>query len=338
MCWWGFYRWPRPQIEIASSAACCMWRATMIEKLYFQESSSLPSKLIIVGPLLMQVDHKRICSHDLPVHLPVGLRHLQEQWLVRKPPVAELRAPQRQGRDFCQTSDLQPSIGEVPAWELRIVFRRRKQLYISLGASLKLLVVCPRVKKSKVWQILSHLLGNLSVLSHAVILRKLADLRWRSFPFHLHRDPLLRGHDVLQREVVGIVTLPHSWHLWKSWENLETKLPWKTFSGWSPCRTQRWPWRQAWQLLTLVEAGHVLVCPRQHWTQLLLLVRRRQTLPLLLSSLPVSKWTSTPSLDFGQKSPCLFQGGVDHKLSILSNSNGDGGEQEGERDGGVEES
>ena len=121
-------------------------------------------------------------------------------------------------------------------------------------------------------------------------------------------------------------------------ENLETKLPWKTFSGWSPCRTQRWPWRQAWQLLTLVEAGHVLVCPRQHWTQLLLLVRRRQTLPLLWNSLPVLEMTSTPSLDFGQKSPCLFQGGVDHKLSILSNSNGDGGEQEGEGDGGVEES
>ena len=124
----------------------------------------------------------------------------------------------------------------------------------------------------------------------------------------------------------------------KIMENLETKLPWKIFSGWSPCRTQRWPWRQAWQLLTLVEAGHVLVCPRQHWTQLLLLVRRRQTLPLLWNSLPVSEKTSTPSLDFGQKSPCLFQGGVDQKLSILSNSNGDGGEQEGERDGGVEES
>ena len=51
----------------------------MIEILYSQESCSLPSKLIIVGPLLVQVDHKGISSHDLPVHLPVGLRHLQEQ-------------------------------------------------------------------------------------------------------------------------------------------------------------------------------------------------------------------------------------------------------------------
>ena len=48
----------------------------MIEILYFQESSSLPSKLIVVGPLLVQVDHQGVGCHDLTVHLPVGLRHL----------------------------------------------------------------------------------------------------------------------------------------------------------------------------------------------------------------------------------------------------------------------
>ena len=41
-----------------------------------EKNKSRPSKLIVVGPLLVQVDHQGVSSHDLAINLPVRFRYL----------------------------------------------------------------------------------------------------------------------------------------------------------------------------------------------------------------------------------------------------------------------
>ena len=67
---------------------------------------------------------------------------------------------------------------------------------------------------------------------------------------------------------------------------VDTIVPWRTFSGWFLCRTQRWLWRRASRQSRPAAAGRGQACRPPRWTRRPPLVRKRQTLPLLRPFLP----------------------------------------------------